>query len=57
MGLEQPLRQMVAPVAAARPPAAAFPGCAYFQGDVLLRALKVGGGGHGCERVCVCGVP
>ncbi|PRW61454.1 SCY1 2 [Chlorella sorokiniana] len=40
MGLEQPLRQMVAPVAAARPPAAAFPGCAFFQSDVLLRALK-----------------
>lgn len=43
MGLEQPLRQMVAPVAGARPPAAAFAGCQYFQGDVLLRALKVGG--------------
>lgn len=41
MGLEQPLRQMVAPVAGARPPAAAFPGCAFFQSDVLLRALKV----------------
>ena len=41
IGLEQPLRQMVAPVAAARPPAAAFPGCAFFQSDVLLRALKV----------------
>ncbi len=41
MGLEQPLRQMVAPVVGARPPAAAFPGCAFFQSDVLLRALKV----------------
>ena len=41
IGLEQPLRQMVAPVAEARPPAAAFPGCAFFQSDVLLRALKV----------------
>jgi hypothetical protein len=41
MGLEQPLRQMVAPVAGARPPAAAFAGCQYFQADVLLRALKV----------------
>lgn len=39
--LEQPLRAMLAPVAAARPPAAAFAGGQYFQGDVLLRALKV----------------
>ena len=41
MGLEQPLRSMLAPVAEARPPAAALAGCAYFQGDVQLRALKV----------------
>lgn len=41
MGLEQPLRSMVAPVAAARPPAAALSGCAFFQSDVQLRALKV----------------
>lgn len=39
MGLE-PLRAMLAPVASARPPAAAFAGCQYFQADVLLRALK-----------------
>jgi hypothetical protein len=31
---------MAAPVAGARPPAAAFAGCQYFQSDVLLRALK-----------------
>lgn len=40
MGVEQPLRAMLAPVASARPPAAAFAGCQYFQDDVLLRALK-----------------
>ena len=56
MAREQPLRQMVAPVAGARPPAAAFAGCQYFQADVLLRALKVRTC-HACVcvRACVCG--
>ena len=52
MALEQPLRQMVAPVAGARPPAAAFAGCQYFQADVLLRALKVR---HLRKRSCMWG--
>ncbi len=48
MGLEQPLRSMLAPVASARPPAAAFAGCQYFQEDVLLRALKARAAGSRC---------
>lgn len=40
LGLEQVMRQMLAPSPAARPSVAAFAGCQYFQGDTLLRALR-----------------
>lgn len=48
---EGTLRQMVAPVAAARLPAAAFATCPWLQGDVQARGYFLGQGGRG-TRAC-----
>ena len=40
LGLQQMLRQMLAPAPEARPPIASFSGCPFFMSDIQLRALK-----------------